>query len=40
MALAADVEQGWERMGADFLHEMNAYGRWLAADDGAGPTEL
>ena len=28
--LAADVEQGWSEVGQYFLHETNAYGRWMA----------
>lgn len=27
--LAADVEQGWAEVGQYFLHETNAYGRWM-----------
>jgi alkanesulfonate monooxygenase SsuD/methylene tetrahydromethanopterin reductase-like flavin-dependent oxidoreductase (luciferase family) len=37
VVLADDVEKGWEQMGPYFLHETNAYGAWLAANDGAGP---
>lgn len=37
VALANDVEEGWEKMGPYFLHETNAYGDWLAEGDGAGP---
>jgi alkanesulfonate monooxygenase SsuD/methylene tetrahydromethanopterin reductase-like flavin-dependent oxidoreductase (luciferase family) len=37
VALAKDVERGWEEMGPYFLHETNAYGAWLASNDGAGP---
>jgi len=33
VALAADVEKGWERIGPFFLHEMNAYGAWQAQDN-------
>lgn len=35
--LAEDPDEGWEKMGPYFLHETNAYGRWLAESDGAGP---
>ena len=31
VALAEDVERGWEQMAPYFLHEMNAYGSWQAA---------
>jgi alkanesulfonate monooxygenase SsuD/methylene tetrahydromethanopterin reductase-like flavin-dependent oxidoreductase (luciferase family) len=37
VALAKDVEQGWEQHGAYFLHEANAYGAWAAVNDGASP---
>jgi len=37
VALAEDVEQGWHQMAPYFMHETNAYGGWLAANDGAGP---
>ena len=38
VALAEDVERGWEQMGPYFLHEMNAYGAWhAAAADAASP---
>lgn len=37
VALAEDVEEGWRQMAPYFLHETNAYGAWLAANDGAGP---
>jgi hypothetical protein len=37
VALATDVEEGWERMGPYFLHEANAYGAWQAQDDVASP---
>jgi alkanesulfonate monooxygenase SsuD/methylene tetrahydromethanopterin reductase-like flavin-dependent oxidoreductase (luciferase family) len=30
VALAEDAERGWEQMAPFFLHEMNAYGAWLA----------
>jgi alkanesulfonate monooxygenase SsuD/methylene tetrahydromethanopterin reductase-like flavin-dependent oxidoreductase (luciferase family) len=30
VALAENTEEGWERMGPYFLHEMNAYGKWQA----------
>lgn len=37
VALAEDPDRAWEEMGPFFLHETNAYGRWLADNDGAGP---
>jgi alkanesulfonate monooxygenase SsuD/methylene tetrahydromethanopterin reductase-like flavin-dependent oxidoreductase (luciferase family) len=37
IALAKDVEQGWEQHGPYFLHESNAYGAWAAVNDGASP---
>lgn len=37
VALAEDGEQGWREMAPYFMHETNAYGAWLAANDGAGP---
>ncbi len=37
IAFAQDAEEGWEDMAPFFLHEMNAYGSWLAQDDGTGP---
>lgn len=37
VALAADPDAAWERIGPFFLHETNAYGAWLAGSDGAGP---
>jgi hypothetical protein len=37
VALAKDVEQGWEQHGPYFLHEANAYGAWAAINDGASP---
>ena len=37
VALAEDVEKGWEQMGPFFLHETNAYGQWQAQDDIASP---
>jgi len=37
VALAADVERGWEQMAPYFLHETNAYGKWQAQDDVASP---
>ena len=27
--LVADVDAGWEEVGAYFLHETNAYGKWM-----------
>jgi alkanesulfonate monooxygenase SsuD/methylene tetrahydromethanopterin reductase-like flavin-dependent oxidoreductase (luciferase family) len=40
VALATDPDAGWEQMAPYFLHETNAYGAWLAANDGAGPYEV
>lgn len=38
VALAENVDQGWEQMGPYFLHETNAYGKWLAENEGSsGP---
>jgi alkanesulfonate monooxygenase SsuD/methylene tetrahydromethanopterin reductase-like flavin-dependent oxidoreductase (luciferase family) len=37
IVLAEDVERGWEQHAPYFLHETNAYGAWLAANDGDGP---
>jgi alkanesulfonate monooxygenase SsuD/methylene tetrahydromethanopterin reductase-like flavin-dependent oxidoreductase (luciferase family) len=37
IVLAEDVERGWEQVGPYFLHETNAYGTWLAQNDGDGP---
>ena len=37
VALAEDVEAGWQQMAPYFMHETNAYGAWLSANDGAGP---
>lgn len=37
VALAKDVDTGWEQMGPFFLHETNAYGAWQAQDDIASP---
>jgi alkanesulfonate monooxygenase SsuD/methylene tetrahydromethanopterin reductase-like flavin-dependent oxidoreductase (luciferase family) len=37
IALAADADAGWEAHSPFFLHETNAYGAWLAANDGGGP---
>jgi len=37
VALATDVEQGWEQLAPYFLHETNAYGAWQAQDDIASP---
>jgi alkanesulfonate monooxygenase SsuD/methylene tetrahydromethanopterin reductase-like flavin-dependent oxidoreductase (luciferase family) len=37
IALADDVEKGWEQMGPYFLHEANAYGTWQAQEDVASP---
>ena len=37
VALADDVEKGWEQMGPYFLHEANAYGTWQAQEGVASP---
>ncbi|MBV9412841.1 MAG: LLM class flavin-dependent oxidoreductase [Acidimicrobiia bacterium] len=37
VALAENVEKGWERMGPFFQHETNAYGTWQAQDGVATP---
>jgi alkanesulfonate monooxygenase SsuD/methylene tetrahydromethanopterin reductase-like flavin-dependent oxidoreductase (luciferase family) len=37
VALAEDVDKGWEQMAPYFLHETNAYGAWQAQDDIASP---
>ncbi|MCW2749898.1 MAG: Luciferase-like, subgroup, partial [Aeromicrobium sp.] len=37
VALAEDVDEGWERMAPYFLHDNNAYGLWQAQDDLASP---
>jgi alkanesulfonate monooxygenase SsuD/methylene tetrahydromethanopterin reductase-like flavin-dependent oxidoreductase (luciferase family) len=37
VALAEDVETGWEQMGPYFLHEANAYGTWQAQEGVASP---
>ena len=37
IALADDPDRAWKQMGPFFLHETNAYGRWLAENDSAGP---
>ncbi|HWE55448.1 MAG TPA: LLM class flavin-dependent oxidoreductase [Acidimicrobiales bacterium] len=37
VALAADPDAAWAEMGPFFLHENNAYARWLHDNDGAGP---
>jgi alkanesulfonate monooxygenase SsuD/methylene tetrahydromethanopterin reductase-like flavin-dependent oxidoreductase (luciferase family) len=37
VALAEDVEKGWEQMGPFFLHEANAYGTWQAQEGVASP---
>lgn len=37
VALAEDVEKGWDEMAPFFLHETNAYGKWSAQDDVASP---
>lgn len=40
IALAADVDKGWDQMAPFFLHETNAYGAWQAQDDVASPFHL
>ena len=37
VALAEDVDRGWQQMAPFFLHETNAYGAWQAQDDIASP---
>lgn len=37
VALAADVDEGWRAFGPYFLHESNAYGKWIAESGTAGP---
>jgi alkanesulfonate monooxygenase SsuD/methylene tetrahydromethanopterin reductase-like flavin-dependent oxidoreductase (luciferase family) len=37
VALAEDLDKGWEQMAPYFLHESNAYGVWQAQDDVASP---
>ncbi len=37
VALALDVEAGWREFGPYFLHESNAYGKWIAESGTAGP---
>lgn len=37
VALAEDVEKGWEQMGPYFLHETNAYGAWHAQSGAGSP---
>lgn len=37
VALAEDVEKGWDAMGPYFLHEANAYGTWQAEEGVASP---
>jgi alkanesulfonate monooxygenase SsuD/methylene tetrahydromethanopterin reductase-like flavin-dependent oxidoreductase (luciferase family) len=37
VALAEDVEAGWQQMGPYFLHEANAYGTWQAQEGVASP---
>ena len=37
IALAADVDKGWEQLSPYFLHETNTYGTWQAQDDIASP---
>jgi hypothetical protein len=40
VALAEDPDAAWERMGPYFLHETNAYGKWLSESDGGGPYKI
>lgn len=37
VALAEDVEKGWQAMGPYFLHEANAYGAWQAQENAGSP---
>jgi alkanesulfonate monooxygenase SsuD/methylene tetrahydromethanopterin reductase-like flavin-dependent oxidoreductase (luciferase family) len=37
VTLATDPDRAWKDMGPYFLHETNAYGDWLAHNDGGGP---
>jgi alkanesulfonate monooxygenase SsuD/methylene tetrahydromethanopterin reductase-like flavin-dependent oxidoreductase (luciferase family) len=37
VALAENVDEGWEKMAPFFLHETNAYGVWKEVDDVASP---
>jgi alkanesulfonate monooxygenase SsuD/methylene tetrahydromethanopterin reductase-like flavin-dependent oxidoreductase (luciferase family) len=37
VALAADPEEGWRAHGPYFLHESNAYGKWIADSGAPGP---
>jgi alkanesulfonate monooxygenase SsuD/methylene tetrahydromethanopterin reductase-like flavin-dependent oxidoreductase (luciferase family) len=37
IALAKDVDEGWDQIGPYFLHECNAYGAWQAQDNIASP---
>jgi len=37
VALAADAEEGWKAHGPFFLHESNAYGKWIADSGAPGP---
>ncbi len=37
VALAEDPDKGWHDMGPYFLHEMNSYGAWQAANHVASP---
>ena len=36
-ALAQNPDRAWDELGPFFLHETNAYGEWLANNDGGGP---
>jgi len=40
VALAENADAGWERFAPYFLHETNAYGAWLAQNDGDGPYRI
>ncbi len=37
ITVAADPERAWAELGPYLLHEANAYGTWLAENDGDGP---
>jgi alkanesulfonate monooxygenase SsuD/methylene tetrahydromethanopterin reductase-like flavin-dependent oxidoreductase (luciferase family) len=37
VALARDADEGWQAHGPYFLHESNAYGKWIADSGAPGP---
>jgi alkanesulfonate monooxygenase SsuD/methylene tetrahydromethanopterin reductase-like flavin-dependent oxidoreductase (luciferase family) len=37
VALASDPDKGWQEHGPYFLHESNAYGKWITESGGPGP---